>query len=318
MKFIRPKTPPRKNKGYLIIESDDNNIGDYTHWYPMMEKMKLKNSQWAGNGAVTCCFNVNTGVTGEQNKVTVEQLVDLYKHGYHIHAHGRYHIGLGRVTLRQEAKSGDTELLLNTVSNTGIFHGKPLGYPYTYELINGNDRQIVKLIAHDNDNRKVTIQTALTKNFPSGSYFQLSRASMVDLVEGCIDDLRELGIEAKHYAFPYHAASYYNLNPSAVEYVNSLFKSSRGRYDGDNPLNNIPWDNLESTAIRPTTELSEVDYWLDRCVDRDQLLIFFGHGESDKNTLACLKHAINGAWERGITILSRNKAFNVFYKQVIH
>ena len=312
MEFIRPKTTPRKNKGYLIIESDDSNIGDYTHWFPMMEKLKLKNTQWTGNGSVTCCFNANTGVTGERNKVTDGHLVDLQKHGYDIHAHGTHHIGLGRVTLRKEAKTGDTELFFNTVFNTGIFHGEPIGYPFTYRLINGNDEEVVKLTSHNNDDRKVTIETALSKSFPSGSYFELSVQGRKDLVEGCIADLRALGIEPKHYGFPYHAASYHNVNPPAVDYVNTLFETARGRYDGDNPLHNIQWSNLESTAIRPTTELSEVDYWLDRCAERDQLLILFGHGESDENTLACLERAITGAWERGITILSRDRAYNLF------
>lgn len=312
MEFIKPKTPPRKNKGYLIIESDDGNIGDYIYWFRLMEKLKMKNSQWTGNGAVTCCFNINTGVLGNRNKLTDEQLIDLYNHGYSIHAHGRYHIGIGKISLRQTANIGDNDLYFNTVSSTGIFHGEPLGYPYKYKLINGSDSEVVKLIAHNNDERKVTIETPLTKSFPSGTSFVMEEQSRKELIEGSVNDLSQLGINVEHFAFSYHAGSENNYYQDSIDYANSLFKTCRGRYDGDNPLHNIPWHNLESSALRPTTELSEVDYWLDQCAERDQLLILFGHGEQDENTLACLERAITGAWERGITILSRDRAYNLF------
>jgi len=182
MKFIRPKTPPRKTSGYLIIESDDSNIGDYTHWYPLIEKMLYKNTQWAGRRAISCGFNVNTGTLNTDGKMSDSNIKELHKNNYEIMNHCRHHISLGRFKLARGASRGDIKLLLDSTSNSGLQHLRNAGYIYTYKLFDGTNAEIVKLTDYDTSERSVSLKDPLSNSFDSGASFQLSDESMEELV----------------------------------------------------------------------------------------------------------------------------------------
>src|SRR5690625_1470059 len=94
-KFIYPKTP-NINKGYLIIETDDNNIGDYSHWFPLVKRLKYERSQWLNTKFLSVGINTNTDAIGTSGKTTINQIKEMYEGGWEIINHGKSHNGIGR------------------------------------------------------------------------------------------------------------------------------------------------------------------------------------------------------------------------------
>lgn len=308
--FINPKKPTY-NKGYLIIESDDNNIGDYTHWLPRVKYHNQKHSQFINSKVVKLGFNINSKMLGKSGKVSQNNLIEMYESGLiEILAHNRHHVGIGRIILTQSANIGDTIIHVNTTGNTGFQHNQAAGYMYKYKIYNETDEEIVTMTSYSSNT--ITLSKPLAKSFSQGSYFAISDESRTELVEGCISDLEELGFEVKNYTFTYHAGSSYNFNQDAIDYISNLFDSARGRYGNTNELDNIEWSNLNAMAIRTATKLSEIDVQLDLTANNNLLLIAFGHGESDDNVMKCLDYLIEGAMSRGIRIISRQQARELF------
>ena len=307
--FIMPKMPQYQS-GYLVIESDDGNYGDYTHWYQKIKILAEKYSQWANSKAVTCCFNINSGTIGKRGKLNLQQLMTIYNSGMEIMAHGRHHVGLGQLTLTRPAVSGDTKIYVGDLTNTGVQRNQEAGYIYTYRLYDENKEEIVTLTGYNTDENSLLVQP-LNNSYAAGAKLQISAASMEQLVQGCINDLRAWGIEVKNFTFPYHAGSYYDPYPEAVDYVSQWFDSCRGNYDNTNVLDSINWSNLASMPIRVYTPFTMIDRLLDQTVNNNLLMIAFGHGETSDEIQSRLEYLIDGAMSRGIRILQRRDAYKL-------
>ena len=264
MKFVQPKKI-KHTKGYLIMESDDNNAGDYSHWYPLFKLYNKRCSQFIdikNVRKIRGCLNINSGTLGSENKITIDNLVEMYNDLFDVHVHNRYHIGIGKIKLSQIANIGDTKLYLESVNNNGFNHLVTYNY-YTYKLFNTTDEEVVNIVSYNSNENSITISMPLTKCFDVGSYFSITDNSRKDLIGECKNDLLNLGINAKHYTFTYHSGSEYYFNQDAIDYAHSIFLTSRGRYGNTNDISNIEWENLNSMAIRSSTTKKQIDEQLD-------------------------------------------------------
>ena len=306
-----PKTPIY-DSGYLIVHCDHGVIGSYTHWYPKIKEYVKKYSQWINSKCVTYGISVNSGNVGRIGHMTVNQLKELCDNGIEILNHNKHHVSIGKLTLAANANIGDTVIYVNSANYMGLSTLSSIGYIYSYELDNGEDKEVVYLSGYTSVS--LTLSAPLTKAFPLGSTIQPTDETMGDLVEGGLSDLNGWGLNVTNYVYPDHSATHYDLNPYAVNYVDSLFDSSRGGYGETNDINAMNWSNLQGFAIRPSGEpaYDVIDRILDETADNNLIAIAWGHGETVAAVLDRLDYLIEGAFSRGIKIITQAKAYEMF------
>ncbi len=306
-KFVNPKKINRTS-GYLILEDDDGNIGLYTHWFPLIERMNRWYTQYRDYKPIACSPNVNTENVNTVGKVTTEQLQELVASGWEIVAHGKHHIGIGEHKLSSAVNQGEKKIYIEgEFYRTGLWHIGHLGYPYDYSISDGVNTETVKIVGHNTSDNSITFQNALNNNYAQGSIFQLTEESMVDLLQGSVDKLAEWGIIALNHTYAYHSGSDNFYSQKAIEVVRSLFNSSRGTYGSTNVPASADWANLAGLAIDGAS-VGTINTVLNNTVTNNLLTIVYGHGETSEEILGKLRYLIHECFRKGIRILTRQEA----------
>lgn len=304
--FVNPKTI-KYDKGLLVIDSDDGNAGDYNYWLPVTLKTASKHSQWIGNPTVVINPAINTATIGTPGKMTVEQLIELRdKYGWEMLSHGRHHVGLGAMELYEAATAGQTALTIRGAGQIRVEGG------YTYEIYEGNTREIIKFVSPEVKSSTYSIhtmnlETPLVNSYTTAARILLTDESAHDLLQGCIDDLASWGFDCKHHVYTYHTGSQHQFIEKSVGWIDNYFTSGRGRILLQaNQKNDIQLPNLISMSMGNT--LTQIDTVLDETAATDGLFIFYGHGEGTSSVLNKLEYLIDGALSRGIRIVTRTEA----------
>lgn len=312
-KFVEPiKTKPHTG-GYLVIESDDGRLSDLEHWTPMMYRIAKRYDKFYPQSLVFGCSNVNTGFLNEGFRPTNEQLKRLHSVGWEVIAHGRYHAGMGLYPVRESVNAG--ERLIKVMASERINPFSPSGYEYI--ISEGGNNEIIRIDSQTGDSHgagTITTVNPLLNSYTTNAKIQLTDASRVQELQGCIDDLRELGINTRHYVYPYHSGAQSHPNPHAVSEVGKIFASARGR-QGHSGLNNVDQSDFEMNrlnAILLNDALTKdiVNDSLVSAKESDSVFILYGHGESPGlKRFEVLEYTIERALELGIKIISREEAY---------
>lgn len=298
--WIAPRTPTFGERGLVIIESDDGNGGDYTHWFPLFYRKSLENNSWYPPRAVVMCPDVNPGNVGKSSRLTWEQLSLLYRMGWEINSHGYYHLGLGKYYLTEEANEGSVVICADTeMFGYGFEH-------YEYIISDGVDSEVITILLAEDG--VITINDGLTKAWGIGSWIELSQQGKHDLLQQAIDALNEHNIPCKHHVYPYHAGSEHKHNESSINIVGDMFLSGRGRSGAVNDKN-TDLRALKSKLITASLSTETIDAILAECKADDKVGIFYGHGETSIEVLNVLEYLIDKCMEMGIRIGTRQMAY---------
>ena len=309
MNFVSPKKTPIKTSGYLVIQSDDAHAGDW-YWYNKLKRYNRKYTQFIGCNPLKMSLEINSRMLDTPDYLTSDRLKKMYDGGAEVINHCQYHISLGQFYLAKDASAGDTSINITarSMNDTGLHNNQKAGYRYKYLITDGVNSEEVTLQSATNP---ILLATPLTHSYASGTIFKLSANSMRELVEGCHDDLVNIGVTVNGLCFPYPGGSTYDSNPDAVSYIATLYDTARGSYGGTNSLPDVNWHNLSSFAIRPNGEpgKSGIDTILDETVANNYLTFVYGHGETDSVTQGLLDYVIDGAMRRGIRIIGQQEAY---------
>lgn len=304
--FVAPKVPTY-TAGYLIIECDDGNVGDYTHWYPKSIHLSNRHNQWQSY-FIKFCPCINSGHINESGKITTAQLQTLYTAGWEILVHGRHHIGIGKHELAANVNAGVSQIMIDGIfRRMGMHLVSSLGYPYQYRIWDDTNEEIVTIVNHDDNTSILTLESPLENGYAAGSFFQLTDDDMLDLIQGCVNELLTWGVATENYTFAYHSGSSYFPSTESVELIRNMFNSGRGEYGTTNNPIAADWAKLEGLDIGGTS-FETISNALDDAANNDLLLIVYGHGETSDEVMKKLEHLIDGAMSRGIRILTRREA----------
>lgn len=299
--YQRPITPVYAS-GAIVIESDDGTANVYVRWFPICRKLAIAHNQWSNLNAVSLCPNVNTATINSAGRMTSAQLVELAANGWEIMSHGKTHTGLGAFTLTAEAAAGQKIITLDNVGYLGATAG------YTYKIVDGETIEEITIASIDSVGKTITTDNNLVNTYGIGANVSLTDASMETLLQGCIDDLAVWGITCENHVYSYHSGSQHQYNAEAVAKVGTIFNSARG-VSGDY---NTPATNkfLMKSRLMNGAALTDatIDTILDHTLANDEVTIFYGHGETSALTLHQLEYLIEGAFTRGIRILTRADA----------
>lgn len=313
--WVKPRTPSH-TAGYLIIETDDGNIGDYTNWLPLARKLAFEYSGWLPNRTVPCCPNVNTITIGESGKMTEAHLQELQdKHKWEIMSHGRHHVGVGLYELASAASTGENQITLSNFANRidrGHYASVP---PYEYLIKDGATEEVVGIDSVNTGTNVVTLNTNLVNNYSADATMRMTDDSMDDLLQGCLDDLAAWGINASNHVYTWHAGAQAQHNPDAVEKVREIFDTARGSQanDGVNDPDTVDLVQLAGMLfLHGDNTLEVIDTALDSTASNDHIFIIYGHGEAVAISGGKLEHIIRGALNRGIKIVNRKQIVGLF------
>lgn len=304
--YVSPKQDISHSGGYLVLETDDGRVGDYTGWFPTLKKVSRKFSKFYPYNLAKACPNINTADLNLANdRMTNEQLLELYNYGWEIMSHGRHHTDMGLRQLQQSADVGDTEIYINRVSwikphlDLNDYEGAD-SWDYTYRIWEGATEEEVTIIDFDTNNNFVTISEGLTNSYTTNANFQITEQSAKqNLLQGCIDDLKAIGIEnINNHVYTYHSASYHQYSEDAINWVSEIFDSARGRIG---TVNTDDYDIYQLNSRLNNNTESTIDGWLDDIIANDNILIYYGHGDNSTE----LEYIATQAIERGIKIITR-------------
>lgn len=319
--FIRPKTPnATKGNGYIIIESDDNKIGDYTHWYPYFKDFKYDNTDWINTSFMKLGLNINSGNLDQGGYIKSEQLKTMYDYGFEVINHGMYHSGVGKHKVTSKSLAGDDKVYIDNSYYFG--HGYWITYTgtenYVYDLVDSSNNLIEKVLVkkYDSSNSNsnaVTLRTPLKNNIEVGSFMRLSKESIDWFIGESLAIIERLGIEnVNSVTPPYHSGSHYVRNEMFMDYLKERYDSIRGIPDGYNERDSLDLNELKARGLRGNTTKAQIDSWINHTVDNQSILIVYGHGESDEYTLDNLKYVINQSIKKGIVMINRSKLVKLF------
>lgn len=288
--------------GAIIIEIDDGFAGAYSHWFPLCEKLAYAHNQWSCLNAVVCCPAINTvSIDSSHNYMTHAQLQELSINGWEIMSHGKAHTGIGEFSLTAEALAGQKVITLDNVSNLGNVSG------YTFKITEGETTEEVFIVTIDGVGKTVTVASNLVNTYSTNAKFSMTVASMETLLQGCIDDLAVWDIECRHHVYAYHTGSQHQYNAEAVAKVKDIFDSARGG-SGDYNTSTTDKHLMKSRLLNDDLTEATINTILDATLANDCVTIFYGHGETTNLRLAQLEYLIEGAFTRGIKILTRSEA----------
>ena len=303
-KWVRPKKPTY-NKGVLVIDSDDGNIGDYSAWLPLFKRVASKYSDWANTNCVVGVSAINTADIGDSDKMTVEHLQELVDNHWELVSHGRYHTGLGKMEVVSDVSANSTTITIRGAGQIRVEAG------YTYNITEGTTTEVIKPISPTTTSNtfsevEMTLESPLQNTYTTNATIELTDSSLNTLLQGCIDDLNNWGFDCYHHVFTYHAGSQHQFSQRSVDAVSNLFVSGRGKSGATNEVGTVDLSNLRCQLNNITD--SEVDTILDDVALNDKLFIYYGHGETSQSVLDKLEHLIEGALSRGIRIMTRTGA----------
>lgn len=309
MKWVRPKTPPRKTSGLIEIHSDDGWLGDWSHWMPTMINTAKKHSDWLKNVP----FNpaINTANIDKTNYMSWEHIAHIVRCGGEVHSHGRYHISIGALTLAQPISAGDTKVVL---TNNRFSAGNNIGLSYDVYDNNGSISETFEFT--DWNGSTMFTEMPLTKNHNAGVKVQLSEASTIANLQGAIDDLANRGIDCTS-----HTYTWGDLDDTAKERVSNLFDSARrspGGF-GYTHKHNVDMYDLSTNPIEyfftnDELDKSKVDNLLNEVSTEDSFAIIRGHGDKGQAFLDTLEYIVEQSMLKGIKLVTRNEAIEFLQK----
>lgn len=251
------------------------------------------------------CSAINTNTIGTANKMTLNNLLGIVEdYGWEVLSHGHDHLGLGRHTTTAQSESTSIN-----VKWAGMI--KP-GMGYDYQIWNGTTSEVLNI---DNVNAPggsygdgtINLYTPLVNVYPSGSFISLTDASIHKLLGDCVNHIVAWGLTTQGHVYTWHAGSQDAPNPLATTFVSSYFEHGRGQDTAHNNQNS-PVLNLHSQLINDSTTLESIDDLLNFNAENDCVTIFYGHGETNTALLAKWEYIVNGAFNRGIKILTRSES----------
>lgn len=316
--YLPPRTgnPPLVG-GYLMIDSDDGNMGDYDSWFPLVKVVCASYSQWHPSNLAKVVCAINTGVSAwATNKMQESHFKQLIRYGWEIISHGRYHTTLGRMPLRTAATAGDTVIHARDIHYA--YWAKYFGEvpnPYDHIITDGVNEELIKITGSNPSGQTVTIENPLQHSYAiENTYISLTPESMVEELQGCLDDLREMGIDADGHVMAYHYGLAFYYNPVAMSVIEGIFANNRGR------ISTTPND-LDIVAIHElalnggpgfhTMAEAEIDTYLDAVSAGNKVGILYGHGEGSAVALSRLEYILRGAIDRGVKIINRRELLSM-------
>lgn len=308
--FVLPKQPTY-NKGYLVIESDDGNSGDYG-WIEMGDSITRKLSQFIPSHATPFSVNINSGTIGETGKLTLSQLTELYNKGWEINSHGKYHAGIGKHHLVEAVSAGATQINIEIPHYLYGLYG--IRGDYYHKITDETNTEVIKITVSSEDTTSgiITIQTPLTHSYGTDAYVSMTAESITSLLNDCKTDIATWGFNCKGYAYTWHSGAYHLLNQEAVDIVGTIHESARGM-TGD-----INTQLTNKALLQSGTTTYAKDYRdtiLDDVATNNGLLIIYGHGEGKALDPPWweLDKLIEGALTRGIKVVTRSQGVNAFF-----
>lgn len=305
--FINIRQYNDYDKGILAIEVDDGPAGNYTHWMPLFMRIAHKYTQWYpyGNRTVVGCSALNTAAIGGSSRMSVSQLQALHRYGWEMMSHGTNHVGVGSHELNQASNAGDTVL---AVSKAGW---GTEGTGRTYKISDGissEDFTLSQVVRYgiSSDDGEFHSASPLQNSYGVGAVVRMTDATAELILKNCRDTVDGwVGIgECAHHVYTYH-----HQDEQSEVWAAEYFKSARGKpstpldVDGEVNLYSIP-----SKQISSSTNVNDIYTLLDAIALSDDILVLYGHGETDDAMMTLLENIIVYALEHGIRIMTHDKA----------
>lgn len=304
MYWQKPITPPIPRGGYICMQNDDGNIGDYTMWFIKAKEKSMYYSSWNPYSFVSIVSAINSGNIGiGGHKMSALNLREMNSYGVEIVSHGYKHYGLGIHRTQHETNTGDTAFEVHNIARVGVNR--------EYVITDGTNSENV-FVAEKSGN-DVILQSALQNGYPFESSFYMSEESVKSIHLGKVNEyLQDWGIpETPHHVYTWHA----NHGLSIQWLEDAGFESARG--NGQNIIK--PNDKVNKYAMPsygiPSSvwngDLSWIDNVIDSVEESGGLVFLYAHGETSQGAVNAFEHIIDTAIAKGIRFVSHTQAVNI-------
>lgn len=302
--FVNPPTPVYL-KGAIVIESDDGLIGDYTHWSPLFLKKKREHSFWNYN-TVPFCPAINSATIGESGRMRLTHLQKMNAWGWELNSHGKYHSSVAAHTVSALVASGQNRIDMKAAGTVQIPGN------FEYEITDGVNTETFIVTEKSGstsylDDGYILIDRNLVNSYGLDAIVRMSNVGLTALYQGCVDDMVAWGFECKNHVFTYHFGSQYLYNQMAIDKAAEIFISARGASGDYNDANTNKYI-LKSRLLNDSLLLTTIDSILDQVALNDNVVVFYGHAETNAIRMSQLAHLVDGAIGRGIRILTQTEA----------
>lgn len=299
--FVAPNAVPRFTTGRVVIHSDDGNIGDWTHFWPVF-RAQHRRSQFLGARLAPFCPDINSGTIGTgSNKMTWANVRAIQSAGGEILSHGRFHLGYADYALAAGASAGATTVQVSAGMGTRVYLSSTANVGITHEIVEGATVEAVTVASAAGD--VLTLSAPLANAFTTAAVIRLSEASMLANITACSDDAEAEGIAP----IAHHVWTWHDNSATSRARVAGILTSARG---GDqtfvDPAGSVDFYRLNGRLGPAATEV--VDAMLDAVIAADGVFIAYAHGEQDAGTLAWLTYLIEQAIARGVRIVTQSEA----------
>ena len=292
----------------LVISYDDSVQEDYTLAFPVHEKHGVP-----GEINAISSFMLGTGSylpdDGTQQPLTQNQALEMQEKGWEFCVHGRQHLTIGRYNLRLVSPQGSNRLYISP----DYMHRWTHTFPQEITLGRNHAPNITEdnvLIGHGSDENGEYLETENPIKTDQYTFLRLSDNQIEDEIKGCIDELAEMGLYAKHHAAPYSASNW-----TARRIIRKyLLSARRGRGSTGSPIMIPGSDNVFPTyKLNCFVELTghteaELDAWLDEISSVNGMSIMMEHTWRPGFNPDGLDYIIAGALARGMDVTTRTEA----------
>lgn len=304
IKFVKPKKP-NKTSGVVVLNTDDGEVRNYTHWMPWFWAYKMQNNQFIDNKPLRGLSpNINTAFVGGMTQgngrpmMNWEQIKHMYRLGSDMQSHGRKHLYLSYLSLQKDVSAGETFIEYDR-SNNAI----KSGVSYLIEENGIVERVVIK--EHRVDEQGLAeLVDPLTNSFTTNATIHITEESAFEDLQGCLDDLHEQGLDAKHHVNPW-----YNSSNRTREWQKEIFIGVLSAMrDIDKPEDVVLDSIRRSPKAIPLLTYNEIDEYLLETRKNDGALFIVGHGETNEKTRENMKYLISKASDLGVEFVTHDEA----------
>lgn len=290
--------PPKKYRGMLVIETDDGNVGDYTHWYPLLKSKTQQKSQWFPfNYTVAGSMAIPSQAVGQPGRMSKSQIQEMVDHGWEVMNHGRTEAGLAIYRTQEAVSVGDTRIRVSP----------PIAFKTNYEYIlrqgDSGPQEVIK--AKESLGEGVyELEEPLKNSYVENAIVELTSEALDFEINGGLDELIGMGFDVNHYVNPNHYWHHW-----ATEKIKERHLTSRTR-DGSVTTNTLPIPDLFKLIGNQdgVFKESEIKPLIDKIYEEDSIGIWYGHAFEYKKG-SKLDKLLDYAIEKGVKIATRNEAY---------
>jgi hypothetical protein len=291
-------------KGKLIISYDDIRETDFTEAFPLHMDHNIPAEVCAPSSYV-----------GKEGFLNVEQLLTMQNAGWEVVSHSKNHVTLGTDSLLYNINSGADKIYIANV------HRYKPGIKCVIEKPFRKEECIIKALGEDEKGKYVEVTEPIRHNYYGlkrtngklksvGKHFltsklRISDQQMDEEIIGSKQELISLGLDIKHFTYPYNSYCHNSLRKIAKSYITAragqkVLNDSRPARRFTLGCYNFEEDKLSEEGLR---------FLLDKTSKKGKVCILRAHTDNAGFSVNRLKRLILEVKKRDIQLAIRSQLF---------